>query len=343
MNDAQALANVSDTLPVLLALVLGFAVAMYVVLDGFDLGIGILFPFFDREEDRDQMMNSVAPFWDGNETWLVLGGVTLWAGFPKAFAVILPAVYTPVIILLLALIFRGVAFEFRWVAKPRQRKWDVSFALGSIAAAFAQGLVLGALLQEIHVYDLQYSGGPFDWLTPFSLMCGCAVVVGYGLLGATWMIMRIEGGVEQRARALAMPLLITLMAFIFIVSIWTPLSLPRIRERWFSTPNIFFLSQIPVATALLFFLCRWAIRKGHTLIPFLCSVGMFLLAYLGLAASNMPYLVPPSITIWDGASPASSQMFYLIGASILIPMILIYTVLVFWLFRGKLRPGEGYH
>jgi cytochrome d ubiquinol oxidase subunit II len=343
MNDAHVLAGVADTLPVLLAMVLGLAVAMYVVLDGFDLGIGILFPFFASEAERDQVMNSVAPFWDGNETWLVLGGVTLWAGFPKAFAVILPAAYLPLIILLLALIFRGVAFEFRWVAKPRQRKWDASFAIGSIAAAFAQGLVLGTILQQIRVYDLQYAGGAFDWATPFALMCGCAVVVGYALLGATWLLMKTVDGVEQRARALAARLLPLLLAFIVVVSIWTPLSLPRIRERWFSTPNVLFLAEIPVATALLAWLCWYGIRKGRSLMPFFCAVGIFLLAYLGLAASNLPYLVPPSLTIWDAASPPASQMFYLVGASILIPMILVYTALVFWLFRGKIRPGEGYH
>ncbi|MBK4738209.1 cytochrome d ubiquinol oxidase subunit II [Noviherbaspirillum pedocola] len=343
MNDAHVLANVGDTLPVLLVMVLGFAVAMYVVLDGFDLGIGILFPFFDHEADRDQIMNSVAPFWDGNETWLVLGGVTLWAAFPKAFAVILPAAYMPIIILLLALIFRGVAFEFRWVAKPRQRKWDVSFALGSIAAAFAQGLVLGTILQQIRVYDFQYTGGAFDWATPFSLMCGCAVVIGYALLGATWLIMKTVDGVEQRARALAAPLLLVLLAFIVVVSIWTPYALPRIRERWFSTPNVFFMAEIPVITALLAWLCHYGIRKGHSLLPFFCSIGIFLLAYIGLAASNLPYLVPPSITIWEAASPPSSQMFFLIGAAILLPLIVAYTIVVFWLFRGKIRPGEGYH
>nr|WP_217345748.1 cytochrome d ubiquinol oxidase subunit II [Noviherbaspirillum sp. L7-7A]MBV0880076.1 cytochrome d ubiquinol oxidase subunit II [Noviherbaspirillum sp. L7-7A] len=337
------MSEVSETIPVILALLLGFTVAMYVVLDGFDLGIGILFPFFSREEERDQIMNSVAPFWDGNETWLVLGGVSLWAGFPKAFAVILPAVYMPVMFLLLALIFRGVAFEFRWVAKPHHRKWDVSFAVGSIVAAFAQGLILGAMLQEIRISGNQFAGGPLDWLTPFSLMCGVAVVVGYALLGATWLMMKTVDGVEQRSRQLALPLLAALMAFIAIVSVWTPLQIGRIAERWFSMPNIFFLSQIPVATLLVAWLCYYSIRKGRPILPFATSVGLFLLAYLGLVASNAPYIVPPSMTIWEAASHPSSQVFYLIGASILMPMILVYTVLVFWLFRGKVKPGEGYH
>ncbi len=330
-------------LPVILALLLGAAVALYVVLDGFDLGIGILFPFFREEGERDQIMNSVAPFWDGNETWLVLGGVSLWAGFPKAFAVILPALYLPVIVLLLALIFRGVAFEFRWVAKPRHRKWDISFAAGSTMAAFAQGVILGGLLQEIEVRNNQFAGTSLDWLTPFSLMCGAGVVVGYALLGATWLMMKTGGEVERRARRLGIPLLFALLGFIVLVSVWTPLHIERIAERWFSIPNIFFLLQVPVATLLVAWLCWHGMRRERPILPFASAIGIFLLAFVGLVISNIPYLVPPSMTIWDAASHPSSQMFYLIGASLLLPMILAYTVLVFWLFRGRVQPGEGYH
>lgn len=335
--------EIADILPILLALMLGVGIAMYVVLDGFDLGIGILFPFFRDETDRDQMMNSVAPFWDGNETWLVFGGIVLWAGFPKAFAAIMPAMYTPVIVLLLALIFRGVAFEFRWVAKPHHRKWDASFAFGSILASFAQGVILGGILQEIKIEGHQFAGGPLDWLTPFSLMCGAAVVVGYALLGATWIMMKTEGKVEQRMRRLGVPLLLGLLGFIALVSIWTPLEIERIAIRWFSVPNIFFLVQVPIATLLLAWLCWHGIRKGKTVLPFVSAVGIFMLAFLGLVISNMPYMVPPSMTIWEGAAAPSAQMFFLIGAAILLPMILAYTVMVFWLFRGKIKPGEGYH
>jgi cytochrome bd ubiquinol oxidase subunit II len=335
--------EITDMLPVLLALVLGFTVVMYVVLDGFDLGIGMMFPFYPEEGDRDQIMNSVAPFWDGNETWLVLGGVTLWAAFPKAFAVILPALYIPIIVLLLALIFRGVAFEFRWVAKPRHRKWDLSFAAGSTLSAFAQGLVLGGILEEIPVRDGQFAGSALWWLSPFSLMCGFAVTVGYALLGATWLMMKTTGSVEERARKLGPPLLLALLAFILVVSIWTPLQFPRVAERWFTMPNVFFLAQVPVATALLSWMCWRSMRKGGTLLPFITATAVFLLAFMGLVFSNIPYLVPPTMTVWDAAAHPTSQMFYLIGASILLPMILAYTVLVFWLFRGKLGPGEGYH
>jgi cytochrome bd ubiquinol oxidase subunit II len=335
--------EVANLLPVLLALVLGFVVVMYVVLDGFDLGIGILFPLFPHEAERDQIMNSVAPFWDGNETWLVLGGVTLWAAFPKAFAVILPAVYIPVIVLLLALIFRGVAFEFRWVAKPHHHWWDVSFAGGSIVAALAQGLILGGLLQEIRVVDGQFAGAALDWLTPFSVMCALAVVAGYALIGAAWLMMKTEGEVERRVRRMGTPLLLALLAFIVLVSVWTPLQIERIAQRWFSTPNIYFLAQVPVATALVAWLCWYGIRSGKAVLPFVAAIGIFLLAAVGLVVSNVPYMVPPSMTVWQAASHPASQIFYLIGASILLPMILAYTVLMFWLFRGKIKAGEGYH
>ena len=337
------MSDMASILPVIVGLLLGLTVAMYVVLDGFDLGIGILFPFYKSEGERDQIMNSVAPFWDGNETWLVLGGVTLWAGFPKAFAIILPAVYLPVIVLLLALIFRGVAFEFRWVAKPHHRLWDISFAGGSIAASFAQGLILGSILQEIKVQDNQFAGGPLDWLTPFSLMCGVAVVIGYALLGATWIMMKAHGEAADHARRMGRPLLGALLLCILIVSIWTPLMIERIAERWFSTPNIYFLSQIPLATALMAGLCWYGMRRAHTILPFASAVGLFLLSAFGLLVSNAPYLVPPSMTVWQGAAHPTSQLFYLIGASIQRPITLIYTVLVFWLFRGVIKPGEGYH
>ncbi|HZY16639.1 MAG TPA: cytochrome d ubiquinol oxidase subunit II [Ramlibacter sp.] len=330
-------------LPVVLALVLGLGVVLYVVLDGFTLGLGMLFPFFGEEAERDQAMNSVAPFWDGNETWLVLGGVTLWTAFPRAFAVIMPAVYMPVIVLLLALIFRGVAFEFRWVAKPRHRVWDLSFATGSVLAALAQGLILGAILEEIPVRDGQFAGSALGWLTPFGLMCGLGLVTGYALLGATWLMMRTHGAVAQRARQLAAPLLLALLAFIVVVSAWTPLQFERIAERWFSMPNIFILAWLPLATLLAAWLCWHGIRRDRSALPFFAAIAIFVLAFLGLVVSNVPYLVPPVMTVWDAAAHPKSQVFYLVGAAVLLPLILSYTALVFWLFRRRLGPGEGYH
>ena len=337
------MSSLAYTLPVIWALLIGTAVALYVILDGFDLGIGILFPFYRKEADRDQMMNSVAPFWDGNETWLVLGGGALWVAFPKAYAVIMPAVYLPIIVMLLALIFRGVAFEFRWVAKPHHRKWDIAFAAGSTVAAFAQGVVLGSILQEIHVENGQFAGGALDWLTPFSLICGAALVAGYALLGACWLMMKTAGDVELGARRLATGLLLGLLAFIALVSLWTPLQFSRIAARWFSVPGFYALLPVPLATLLLAWLCWRGIRKNQVVLPFVAAVGLFLLAFLGLVVSNAPYLVPPSITLWQAAASPPAQMFLLIGAVILLPMNLAYMIFVFWLFRGRVRSGEGYH
>ena len=337
------MSDMASILPVILALLLGVGVVMYVILDGFDLGIGILFPFFREEHERDLIMNSVAPFWDGNETWLVLGGVTLWAAFPKAFAIIGPALYVPIVVLLLSLIFRGVAFEFRWVAKPHHHYWDWSFTVGSTLGAFAQGVILGGILQEIPVVDGQFAGGALEWLSPFSLMCGLAVVSGYALLGATWLMLKTSGPVEEHARRLGARLLLLLLAFILIVSVWTPLQFERIAQRWFSFPNLLFFAYVPVATALFAWLCWWSMRRGRVVLPFVSAVAIFLLAFLGLVISNVPYLVPPSMTVWQASAYVGSQVFYLIGAALLLPLILAYTVLVFWLFRGKLQPGEGYH
>jgi cytochrome d ubiquinol oxidase subunit II len=329
-------------LPVIWAALIGTAVAMYVILDGFDLGIGILFPFAGSERERDQMMRSVAPFWDGNETWLVLGGGGLWVAFPQAYAVIMPAFYLPVIVMLLALVFRGVAFEFRTVS--RSKGWlNVAFSLGSTIAAFAQGVILGALIQGVPIANGAYAGGPLDWATPFAILCGFAMIAGYGLLGATWLTLKTEGAVTRRARGQAKVFLLAVLAFMAAVSLWTPLAEPRIAERWFSTPNIFYLWPVPLVTALIaFLLWRW-LEKGREVAPFLATVALFLLGYLGLVISNFPYLVPPSLTIWDTAAAPASQIFMLLGTLVLLPMILGYIAFVYWLFRGKVREGESYH
>ena len=330
-------------LPVIWAGLIGTAVAMYVILDGFDLGIGILFPFARKEEDRDVMMNSVAPFWDGNETWLVLGGGGLWVAFPQAYAVIMPALYLPVIGMLLALIFRGVSFEFRWVAKPQHRVWDIAFAGGSIVAAFLQGVILGGLLQGVEVVDGQYAGGAFDWLTPFSIFVGLSVVVGYGLLGATWLVMRTDGEPQAFARRHAPKLLLAVLGAMAVISLWTPLEIDRIAERWFSLPNILFLWPIPLAAALVGYgIWRW-LERGREVLPFVGSIILFLLGYAGLVISNAPYLVPPHLTFWDTAAAPASQIFFLIGTIFLLPMVLGYTAFVYWMFRAKIGPGEGYH
>jgi len=330
-------------LPVVWAAIIGFAVAMYVALDGFVLGIGLLFPLFHDEADRDQMMNTVAPFWDANQTWLVLGGGALWIAFPVAFAILMPAVYVPIIVMLLALIFRGVAFEFRWVAKPRHRKWDRAFAGGSIVATLSQAFVLGGYLQGIAMRDGQFAGYTFDWLTPFSLLCGVGLLAGYALLGATWLVMKTEGAVAQRARWHARWLLIVTIGFVGIVSIWTPLATPHIAERWFTMPHLLYLSPVPLATAAVMLGCWFGLARRKRMQPFVCALLLFLLAYAGLLVSNVPYIVPPSLTVYEAAAHRNAQVFMLVGVAILVPIILAYTVFNYWVFRGRVRPGEGYH
>jgi cytochrome bd ubiquinol oxidase subunit II len=330
-------------LPVIWAGLIGTAVALYVILDGFDLGTGILFPFAKSERERDQMMNSVAPFWDGNETWLVLGGGGLWVAFPQAYAVIMPALYLPVIVMLLALVFRGVAFEFRSVAVTSKHYWNFAFAAGSTVAAICQGVILAALIEGIKVENGVFAGGPFDWATPFALLCGLGVAAGYALLGATWLVLKTEGAVAERARAQAKVLLLVVLAFMAVVSLWTPLAFDRIARRWFSTPNIYFLWPVPLVTALTAWMAwRWLDERREAL-PFLASIVLFLLGYLGLVISTFPYLVPPTLTIWQTAAVPASQIFMLLGTLVLLPVILGYITFVYWLFRGKVREGEGYH
>ncbi len=330
-------------LPIVWAGVIGVAVAMYVILDGFDLGIGILFPFTRSERERDQMLASIAPFWDGNETWLVLGGGGLLAAFPLAYAVIMPALYLPVIGMLLALIFRGITFEFRGIARTSKGWWNFAFAAGSALAAFFNGVILGGLIQGIRVENGAFAGGAFDFATPFALVCGFGVAVGYALLGATWLIMKTEGEVAQRARRQALILLILVLAFMAAVSVWTPLAFERIATRWFSLPNVLYLWPVPVVTALVAYGVAHSIQAGQDYGPFLGSIVLFLLGYLGLVISVFPYIVPQSLTIWDSAAVPASQIFMLLGTLFLLPMILAYTAFVYWVFRGKVPEGASYH
>ena len=329
-------------LPLIWAGLIGTAVALYVILDGFDLGVGILFPFAGSERQRDQMMRSIGPFWDGNQTWLVLGGGGLLVAFPRAYSVIMPALYIPVIVMLLALVFRGVAFEFRTVS--RSKTWlNAAFAAGSTLAAFTQGIILGGLIQGVKVENGAYAGGALDWVTPFAFLCGLAMIAGYTLLGATWLTMKTDGPVADRARQQSKWALLAVLVFMGAVSLWTPVAQPRILERWFSLPNILFLWPVPAVTALVAFgLWRW-IEKGYDAPPFLAAIALFLLGYLGLVISNFPYLVPPSLTVWDSAAAPASQIFMLLGTLFLLPIILGYIGFVYWLFRGKVREGDSYH
>jgi len=330
-------------LPLIWAGLIAFAVLAYVILDGFDLGIGILFPLVRNRRERDVMINTVAPVWDGNETWLILGGGGLYATFPLAYAVILPALYAPLTAMLLALVFRGVAFEFRFRSERHQGFWDVAFAGGSIVATACQGLALGALIQGIEVEGRAYAGGWWDWLTPFSLLTALAMVVGYALLGATWLIYKTGGALQARFRHLAFFLGAGILGLIALVSLWTPFLAPHFAERWFSWPNIAFLSPVPLlvlGAAICFFRALAAKSDAQ---PFLWSLALFVISYAGLGISLFPYVVPNAFTIWQAAAPDSSLGFLLVGAVVLLPMILAYTGYAYWVFRGKVGEADHYH
>lgn len=321
--------------------ILAFAVFAYVVMDGFDLGIGILFPALTRGNDRNAAVNSIAPVWDGNETWLVLGGGGLLAAFPLAYAIIMPAVYMPVILMLLGLVFRGVAFEFR-ARTGRIWLWDAAFAGGSIVAAAAQGIILGAILQGIRVVGRGYGGGWWDWLTPFTLLTGAAVVVGYALLGATWLIWRAEGPLQDRARRLATWAMFATIVAVIAVSAATPFLKTAYYQRWLTAPGVYYAAPVPILVGLAGFGLFRALAKKAELAPFLLTLALFLLSYVGLGISMFPYLIPGAVTIYQAAAPASSQMFMLVGVAVAVPIILGYTGYAYWLFRGKVGH-EGYH
>ncbi|MCA0201048.1 MAG: cytochrome d ubiquinol oxidase subunit II [Proteobacteria bacterium] len=329
-------------LPLIWAFIIAFAVFAYVVMDGFDLGIGILFLLFKVEDERDQAMNSIAPVWDGNETWLVLGAGGLFAAFPTAYAIIFPATYPLMIAMLLGLVFRGVAFEFRWRDPAHRQYWDIAFAVGSVAAALTQGMTLGALLQGIRVEDNAYAGGWLDWLTPFTLLTGISLVIGYALLGAGWLIWKTEGAAQARARKTTMKLgLATLLALI-AVSAATPFLNYEYWRRWFEYPGILLTAPVPLLVALAGFLYFRALRRNDDRAPFLFALAIFLLGFIGLGISMYPYVVPESVTIWDAAAPESSQLFMLVGTVIIVPIIVVYTGWAYWVFRGKVG-SHGYH
>jgi len=319
------------------------AVFLYILLDGFDLGVGILFPFAPSDRSRDRMMNSIAPFWDGNETWLVLGGGGLFAAFPLAYSILMPALYIPVIIMLLGLIFRGVAFEFRFKASAGHRRlWDLAFHFGSLTAALMQGMIIGAVVQGVAVEGRQFSGGAFDWLNAYSVMTGVAVVFGYGLLGATWLVAKTTDETQEWARKCAAYTLLYVALFLAIVSISMPLMNAGIRSRWFSLPNLFFLIPIPTASLVLILLIWKDLRTGREYRPFFLSFGVFLTAYLGLGISLWPYAVPFAVTFRQAAAAPASQSLLLVGTVILLPLVLTYTGYCYYLFRGKASHEGAY-
>jgi cytochrome bd ubiquinol oxidase subunit II len=324
------------------AFLIAFAVAAYVVMDGFDLGIGILFPRFRVGKERDLAMNAIAPVWDGNETWLVLGGGGLLAAFPLAYAIILPALYAPLTAMLLGLIFRGVAFEFRWRDPDHRRWWDLGFFGGSLIATFAQGVTLGALLQGITIDGRAYAGGWWEWLSPFSLLTGASLVVGYALLGSAWLIWKTEGPLQQQARRYARPLLFGLLMAFAAVSLATPFLEAKYYERWFDFPGLLVTVPMPLLVLVTWLLAWTSLGWRRDSAPFLFSLLLFLLAMIGLGISMWPDVIPGRVTIWEAAAPETSQLFMLVGALVLIPLILAYTGWSYWVFRGKVGE-EGYH
>ena len=334
--------QVLDFVP-LWTLLLGMAVFFYVLLDGFDLGVGMLFGLAPDAASRNTIMNTIAPVWDGNETWLVFGGIGLWAAFPLAFAIIIPAVYFPILVMLLALVFRGVAFEFRFRDAENKTFWDHAFCYGSGIATFAQGLVLGTFIQGFRVSGRQFAGTSFDFLSPFALLTGFALLFGYGLLGAGWLILKTEGNVQAAARRQGRICLIAVLMAIGIVSIWTPFMSETIAARWFAWPNIAFLAPVPLATAAVAWLTWHALGSETQATPFFGAIGLFVLSYLGIAISLYPMIVPYHFTLWEAASSDRTQAFLLVGTLALLPVILMYIGWSYWVFRGKVRSEIGYH
>ncbi|MDQ9036690.1 cytochrome d ubiquinol oxidase subunit II [Acinetobacter seifertii] len=324
--------------------IIAIGVFIYVVLDGFDLGIGILFPFIKDQQERDVMMNTVAPVWDGNETWMVLGGAGLFAAFPMVYSAVLSALYLPIILMVIALIFRGVAFEFRFKANRTKYLWDAAFIGGSVLSSFLQGVILGAYIQGIHIIDGRYAGGGLDWLTPFSVFTGFGVIIVYAALGCGWLIMKTEMQLQTSMYRLMPKLIMTLLLVFIAVSVYTPLAHPVIAARWFNAHQLLYFSPVPILVVVFTYLTIKACQKQQESMPFLYTLALVFLAYTGFLISIFPYVIPPSITIWEAAAPANSQLFALIGALILIPIIIIYTIMAYWVFRDKVRVGdEGYH
>jgi len=329
-------------LTVIWAAIIATAIGLYVIMDGFDLGIGILFPRFKVGAERDMAMNAIAPVWDGNETWLVLGGGGLLAAFPLAYAIVLPALYAPLMAMLLGLVFRGVAFEFRWRDPAHRGLWDTAFCTGSVIATFAQGITLGALLQGIDVDGRRYGGGWFDWLTPFSLLCGVSILIGYALLGSCWLIWRTEGPLHDTARRFAKLLTPAFLAALGLVSLATPFLEGQYYQRWFATPGLFVTVPMPLLVGGAACMLWRSVKQGKDHAPFLWALAIFALSMAGLAVSIWPDVIPGRVTIWEAAAPYDSQIFMLVGVAVLLPLILAYTAWAYWVFRGKVGE-DGYH
>ena len=321
-----------------------FGTLMYIIMDGFDLGIGILMPVTRNMDERDTMVNTVAPVWDGNETWLVLGGAALYGAFPLAYSIILDALSIPLSLMLGCLIFRGVAFEFRFKAFTHHRQfWDRAFIIGSMGATFCQGVVVGSVVQGFDVQNQMFVGRAFDWLAPFPIFCGFGLMATYAVLGATWLIMKTEGQTQKHSLSLAPKLLGLLLAFVAVVSLWTLKSHPRIEARWLNADNAYVFLLVPLVTLMAFIFAYRGVKQQREAMPFIATLVIVLLGFVGLGISLWPNIIPPSVSIWQAASPEKSQGFMLVGALFILPVILIYTFWSYYVFRGKVKEGEAYH
>lgn len=323
------------------ASIISLIIMMYVLLDGFDLGVGILFPWIKQSTYRDIMMSTVVPVWDGNETWLVFGAAALYAAFPLAYGVLLPTLYMPIMILLIALIFRGVAFEFRFKAHRSQFIWDIAFSAGSISAAFIQGVILGTFVKG-YGSELPLSHSAYHWLTPFTIFTGIAVVCGYALLGANWLIIKTEGELQASMFKAAKILLGTVTFFLICVSLWTPIIEPQVMHRWFTLPNFYYLSFLPILTIVAVFYNFYCLHRKKEKLPFILTIALFVFSYIGFCISAWPYIIPHVLPVWEAAAPPSTLKFILVGAAIILPILLVYTIYSYHVFRGKVKATIHY-
>lgn len=325
-----------STLALFWAAVIAGSILIYVILDGFDLGVGILFGTTHDEDHREDMVASIAPFWDGNETWLVVVGASLFAAFPAVYAVFLGAFYMPVLLMLVGLIFRGVAFEFRGRAKSMRTFWDRGFFLGSLVVAFVQGAAVGGMMRGIPVKDGQFAGSSFSWLHPFPILTGVGLVLGYALLGAGWLVLKNDGPLRDWARARIPRLLIAIavtLGFAFVIALTIDLTGELERGAHQISDWVIVLPFVSAGALLAVWI---AVRSGHDHLPFLLTVLSFIASYGTLAAMMWPYMIPYSLTVAEAVAPEASLRFFTYGGVIVLPMIAIYTVGVYWIFRGKI-------
>jgi cytochrome d ubiquinol oxidase subunit II len=325
------------------AVIIALGVLVYVILDGFDIGVGVILPFISKAENRKIMINSIIPFWDGNETWLVLGGVSLFTAFPLAYTTLLPALYVPLVLFIIALTFRGISFEFRFKATRLVGLWEMVFAISSISMAFFQGIILGHFIEGFKWSPDGSIQSLFQSFSPFTIFVACSLCAGYGLLGATWLIIKTGGDLCEWAYNMAAKLGMIVVAAIIAISLWTPLMHQDIADRWFSFPAILYLSPVPIITGLLIFGLYRSIKQRRSYQPFFYSVMLFVMSYIGLAISIWPYIVPRTITIWQAAAAYETRVFSLIGALVMLPVIVIYTYHSYKVFSGKVTSETKYY